>query len=155
MKRALVALIVGLIGLTACGSAHSLGTAPSSPSVQTSPSDPPASSSPTPKPKPKPTASTPSPKPTQSTGTAACSSSQGGKQVSAQLVDVRVGRHDTYDRVTFEFTRTLSDDGVHPDYHLIGQVERAKAPPAPIEWHSPHHAPVFRATEVYRRLFPE
>lgn len=70
--------------------------------------------------------------------------------VSADGIPVEPG-----DRVTFAFTRTLSDDGVHPDYHLIGQVERAKAPPAPIEWHSPHHAPVFRATEVYRRLFPE
>ena len=115
MKRALVALIVGLIGLTACGSAHSLGTAPSSPSVQTSPSDPPASSSPTPKPKPKPTASTPSPKPPQSTGTAACSSSQGGKQVSAQLVDVRVGRHDTYDRVTFEFSGGIPSYRIRTD----------------------------------------
>src|SRR5438067_1779510 len=64
----------------------------------------PRTSAATPRPKPKPTASAPSPKPTQSTGTAACSSSQGGKQVAAQLVDVRVGRHDTYDRVTFEFS---------------------------------------------------
>ncbi len=59
------------------------------------------------------------------------------------------------DRVTFAFTRALSDDGVHPDYHFVGQIERSKGRPVRIEWHSPHHAPVFRATEFYRLLFPE
>src|SRR3989442_8177768 len=103
MKRTLLALIVGMVGLTACGSAHSLGTVPGSPARQTSPSpsiDPSASKPP------KPTKTTPAPSasPTQ------CATKTGGhfdpkkNFVGAQLVDVRVGSHDTYDRVTFEFS---------------------------------------------------
>jgi len=105
MKRTLLAIIVGMVGLTACGSAHSLGTAPGTPAGQTSPSpsiDPSASKPP----KPKPTKTTPAPNqsPTQ------CATKTGGdfdpkeNYVGAQLVDVRVGSHDTYDRVTFEFS---------------------------------------------------
>lgn len=70
--------------------------------------------------------------------------------VSADGIPVERG-----DRVTFEFTRSLSDDGVHPDYRLVGQVERSGAAPVPVAWYAPHHACVFRATEMYRRLFPE
>jgi hypothetical protein len=104
MKKILVAVIVGLVGLTACASAHSLGRAPS-PSPSTSPS-----ASPTPSHKPKPPKPTPSPTKSSDGGTASCATKTGGafdaskNFVGAQLVDIRVGSHDTYDRVTFEFT---------------------------------------------------
>ena len=105
MKKILVALIVGLVGLTACGSAHSLGAAPSSPSPSTSPSG-----SPTPPHNPKSTKPTPSPTKSSGGGSTSCATKTGGDFDSsknfagAQLVDVRVGSHDTYDRVTFEFS---------------------------------------------------
>ena len=104
MKRTLLAIIVGMVGLTACGSAHSLGTVARSPAGQTSPSpsiDPSASKPP------KSKHTTPAPK---GTGTTQCVTTMGGSFdakknfVGAQLVDVRVGSHDTYDRVTFEFS---------------------------------------------------
>ena len=107
MKRTLLAIIVGMVGLTACGSAHSLGTVPRSPAVQPSPSssiDP--STSKPPKPKPKPTTTTPAP----SQSPTPCATKTGGdfdakkNDVGAQVVDVRLGSHDTYDRVTFEFS---------------------------------------------------
>lgn len=108
MKRILVAAIVGLVGLTACGSAHSLGTAPRSPAGATSPSP---STGPTRSSSPKPKHTTPAPqKPS-------CATMKGGRfdpdsnYVGAQLVDVRVGSHDTYDRVTFEFS---GQDAVPP-----------------------------------------
>jgi hypothetical protein len=105
MKRTLLAIIVGMVGLTACGSAHSLGTVPPSPAVQSSasPSIDPSTSKP---PKPKPTTTNPAP----SQSPTPCATKTGGyfdpkkSDVGAQVVDVRLGSHDTYDRVTFEFS---------------------------------------------------
>jgi hypothetical protein len=106
MKKILLALIVGLVGLTACGSAGSLGTVPTSPAGTTSPSPStdPTTKSPTPK------RTTPSPKkPSPAPMVTSCETVKGGSDdpsnvSGAQLVDVRVGSHDTYDRVTFEFS---------------------------------------------------
>src|SRR5439155_24488768 len=104
MKRALLAIIVGMVALTACGSAHSLGTVPRTPAVQPSPSpsiDP--STSKPPKPKPKPTTT---PAPSQSP--TPCATKTGGdfdakKNVDgAQLVDVKDGSHDANDRYTLD-----------------------------------------------------
>jgi hypothetical protein len=101
MRKTPIALIVGLLGLTACASAHSLGAAAPSPSPSASL---PASPDPTP------SVITKSPTPTAtSTRAAPCSTAKGGhfdpsNDGGAQLVDVRVGTHGTYDRVTFEFT---------------------------------------------------
>src|SRR6266511_2745394 len=105
MKRTLLAIIVGMVGLTACGSSHSLGTAPGTPAGQTSPS-PSIDTSASKPPKPKPTKTTPAPNqsPTQ------CATKTGGdfdpkeNYVGAQLVDVRVGSQSTYYQGTFEFS---------------------------------------------------
>ncbi|WP_413802521.1 50S ribosomal protein L11 methyltransferase [Streptomyces iranensis] len=58
------------------------------------------------------------------------------------------------DRFAFDFTTTLSDDGVHPDYALTGELHRADGPAVPLSWSSTHHGDGFRATPFYRSLFP-
>jgi hypothetical protein len=99
MKRSLVAIIVAIVGLSACNSAHDArpqtqgtSTPRSTAATQSSPSSSPAAMTHT-------VATT-----THSAAhTTPCTSSSGGDEAEAQLVDVRVGTHDTYDRVTFEF----------------------------------------------------
>ncbi|GAA1247666.1 50S ribosomal protein L11 methyltransferase [Streptomyces javensis] len=59
------------------------------------------------------------------------------------------------DRFVFEFTTTISDDGVHPDYALVGELHRDSAPAVPLSWSSTHHGDGFRETFFHRRLFPE
>ncbi|GAA3658825.1 methyltransferase domain-containing protein [Streptomyces iranensis] len=59
------------------------------------------------------------------------------------------------DRFTFEFTTTISDDGVHPDYALVGELHRDGGPAVPLRWSSTHHGDGFRETFFHRRLFPE
>ncbi len=54
------------------------------------------------------------------------------------------------ERVEVALARTLSDDGVHPDYVATLRVAGLEARRA-----SPHHGGPFRAAPVYRRLFPE
>jgi len=101
MKKALAAMAVTMVALTACASARSLGQGPSP-----SPSPTPTA---TPTPTPSPTPSSPSPTPSKPSATP-CATKRGGtfdptsNFVGGQLVDVRVGGHDTYDRVTFEFS---------------------------------------------------
>ena len=100
MRKTPIALIVGLMGLTACASAHSLASGPS-PS-----SSPSISASPDPRPSRIPKSPTPTTTPKKA---APCAMAKGGhfdpsNDAGAQLVDVRVGSHGTYDRVTFEFT---------------------------------------------------
>ncbi|MFJ1990823.1 50S ribosomal protein L11 methyltransferase [Streptomyces asiaticus] len=58
------------------------------------------------------------------------------------------------DRFAFDFTTTLSDDGVHPDYALTGELHRAGGPAVPLSWSSTHHGDGFRTTPFYRSLFP-
>jgi protein arginine N-methyltransferase 1 len=58
------------------------------------------------------------------------------------------------DRIKFEFRRSLSDDGVHPDYSLHGDLDRCTGGVLPIEWSSCHHGKLFRRTDFYRYLFP-
>ena len=58
------------------------------------------------------------------------------------------------DRVSGVWTPSLSSDGVHPDYSLLAEVHRDRAPPTAYELHLPHHAPRYRCSEFHRRLFP-
>ncbi|MBU3866319.1 50S ribosomal protein L11 methyltransferase [Streptomyces sp. 4503] len=58
------------------------------------------------------------------------------------------------DRFEFEFTTAMSDDGVHPDYALVGQLHRPGGPAVPLSWSSTHHGDGFRQTPFYRSLFP-
>jgi protein arginine N-methyltransferase 1 len=58
------------------------------------------------------------------------------------------------DLINFEFERKLSDDGVHPDYALRGDIERRSGGVVPIDWSSCHHCKSFRRTDVYLNLFP-
>jgi hypothetical protein len=110
MRKTPVVLIVGLMALTACVSARTPGTEPSpSPSTSTSASPDPAPSA---RPDPTPSRTPKSPTPTTTTASTKatqCATAKGGQfdpsnMAGAQLVDVRVGSHGTYDRVTFEFT---------------------------------------------------
>ncbi|WP_447041076.1 50S ribosomal protein L11 methyltransferase [Streptomyces sp. DSM 118878] len=69
--------------------------------------------------------------------------------LSEEGLSVRPG-----DRFEFDFTTTLSDDGVHPDYALTGELHRSGAPAVPLSWTSTHHGEGFRTTPFYRSLFP-
>jgi protein arginine N-methyltransferase 1 len=60
----------------------------------------------------------------------------------------------TGDLVEISFAASRSDDGVHPDYELRGTIVRHRGGSVTTTWRSPHHAPRFRATAVYRDLFP-
>ncbi|WHT18413.1 50S ribosomal protein L11 methyltransferase [Crossiella sp. CA-258035] len=57
------------------------------------------------------------------------------------------------DRLTFSFSTTLSNDGVHPDYRLDGHLHTASGS-VPLSWTSTHHDDGFRANSFYRALFP-
>ncbi|WP_060948899.1 50S ribosomal protein L11 methyltransferase [Streptomyces hygroscopicus] len=59
------------------------------------------------------------------------------------------------DRFAFEFTTTMSDDGVHPDYALTGELHRDGGPAVPLRWRSAHHPEGFRETAFHRWVFPE
>lgn len=58
------------------------------------------------------------------------------------------------DRVTVRLTRTLSDDGVHPDYDLDVRIDVAASSVAG-GCSSPHHGRDFRSNALYRELFPQ
>jgi protein arginine N-methyltransferase 1 len=58
------------------------------------------------------------------------------------------------DRLAFEFTIRLSDDGVHPDYDLRGHLHRDGADPVALSWRSTHHQDGFRGSPFYESLFP-
>lgn len=88
--------------LVACPAKRPAGTAPVTPTVGT-PATPPAS--------PTPTVATP------------CAPLVGGQDSFVQLVDVRVGTHDTFDRLTFEFRPTPQGPKM-PKY----QIDPAKPP---------------------------
>jgi protein arginine N-methyltransferase 1 len=72
--------------------------------------------------------------------------------VYASLSDVGIPMR-AGDRIAFAFTTRLSDDGIHPDYALDGELHRAGAPPVPLQWRSAHHDEGFRGTPYYRWLF--
>lgn len=69
--------------------------------------------------------------------------------VSREGIPVRRG-----DRIVFDFSWQLSDDGVHPDYLMRGTIERAAGGPVEFEWDSPHKGTAFRANDFHRALFP-
>jgi protein arginine N-methyltransferase 1 len=58
------------------------------------------------------------------------------------------------DRVRLAFTRTTSDDGVHPDYRLAARVLGRAGPPREAgQWNGAHHDPAFRAGPGYQQMF--
>ncbi|AQW55697.1 50S ribosomal protein L11 methyltransferase [Streptomyces violaceusniger] len=59
------------------------------------------------------------------------------------------------DRFAFEFTTTMSDDGVHPDCALTGELRRDSGPAVPPRWDSAHHPDGFRESFFHRWMFPE
>ncbi|WP_409490957.1 SAM-dependent methyltransferase [Amycolatopsis sp. cmx-11-12] len=59
------------------------------------------------------------------------------------------------DRIALEIRRSLSDDGVHPDYEITGRILRASMSTVDIVWRSPHHGTTFRGSAAYRSLFPD
>ncbi|RJQ83718.1 50S ribosomal protein L11 methyltransferase [Amycolatopsis panacis] len=69
--------------------------------------------------------------------------------ISREGIEVRPG-----DRIPLTFTRTTSDDGVHPDYRLAGELQRTDGTTVTLEWDSPHHTAGFRGDDFYRELFP-
>jgi protein arginine N-methyltransferase 1 len=58
------------------------------------------------------------------------------------------------DRFTFDFVTTLSDDGVHPDYELHGELHGDGKPSVALGWCSTHHHDGFRGSPFYQSLFP-
>ncbi len=105
----LAAITVSMLSLSACaGSRLGGGSAePSAASPSTPPSETPASPS-------VEASAPPSAKPSPDLGEFSCAfpMERRGAPVHSQLVDVRVGEHDGYDRVVFEF------DGAVPEYIL-------------------------------------
>ncbi|WP_330434233.1 class I SAM-dependent methyltransferase [Streptomyces sp. NBC_00825] len=51
-------------------------------------------------------------------------------------------------------TATLSDDGIHPDYHLGATLQTADRGECHGSLASPHHGGAFRAHPIYQALFP-
>ena len=47
----------------------------------------------------------------------------------------------------------LCEDGCHPDYFVDGRLLRAGQEPVAFRHDAPHHAPVYRASSFYRKLF--
>ncbi|WP_020500109.1 50S ribosomal protein L11 methyltransferase [Sciscionella marina] len=59
------------------------------------------------------------------------------------------------DRIPLTFDWAPSDDGVHPDYRLSGELRPADGSEVmALEWDSPHHTAGFRGDDFYRELFP-
>jgi acyl-CoA synthetase (AMP-forming)/AMP-acid ligase II len=57
------------------------------------------------------------------------------------------------DRLRLECFAALPEGGVAPDYGVRGALVRADGGEVPFEFVSAHHAPEFRASPFYRRLF--
>jgi amino acid adenylation domain-containing protein len=70
--------------------------------------------------------------------------------VSLSGVTVAVG-----DRFTGTVTRTLSANGMNPDYAVHGVLLRRGSNPLKISYSAPHFEKRFRGNEFYRKLFPE
>jgi type I protein arginine methyltransferase len=64
-------------------------------------------------------------------------------------VDVDVG-----DRLAVRCKRTMSDDGIHPDYAVSGALTTRGGASRPFVLDQPHHGPAFRQNATYRQLFP-
>jgi amino acid adenylation domain-containing protein len=57
------------------------------------------------------------------------------------------------DRIEGMAGTVLSDDSLHPDYFVEGTLHRKDAGPLPFRHDSAHHAPTFRGSAFYNRLF--
>jgi hypothetical protein len=107
----LVAVMVAALSLTACAGSR-IGAGSPTPSAQSDGASVEPSTQPS-----EPASAPPSAAPSEEDlGPFACSfpMEKRGEAVHSQLVDVRVGEHDGYDRVVFEF-----DNGI-PEYVLSG-----------------------------------
>src|SRR3989442_1574023 len=134
MKGLRFAAVAATFALAACGTSasRSLGPAPQAPAATVDRPSPtattPAPAKPTKAPAKAPTKA-PAKQPTGSTvshTSTSCGSLSGGTEGSvAQLVDVRVGAHEDYDRVTFEFA--APSDGRH--FGLPPYVIKSAVPP--------------------------
>jgi protein arginine N-methyltransferase 1 len=58
------------------------------------------------------------------------------------------------DHVLAEFSWKLSDDHVHPDYHLRGRIERPRTSAVEFDWQSPYKGSALRSGPFYSSLFP-
>ncbi|HEU4457453.1 MAG TPA: amino acid adenylation domain-containing protein [Longimicrobium sp.] len=56
------------------------------------------------------------------------------------------------DRIVADCEARLSDDGVHPDYHLRGVLRRADGSEAPFAYDSLHHRPPAAPNALHRRM---
>jgi protein arginine N-methyltransferase 1 len=59
------------------------------------------------------------------------------------------------DTLDLTFASTISDDGVHPDYHLKGVLHTARTGEHAATYTSMHHSEAFRGHPIYKQLFPE
>ena len=129
MKRLLVVIVVGAVALTACARGGTdLGVPVSTESEKASEKATSAGSHKKARQKSK-EAAAKAPAPVETTvsqAAVACSPAGGGGDHLAQLTDVRVGTHDGYDRVTFEFAPPENGPGAFgvPRY----EISRMAAP---------------------------
>jgi len=59
------------------------------------------------------------------------------------------------DRIEALCQTTPSDDGVYPDYKIIGNLIKTTGEKVAFEYESSHHKPVFRHNQFYQNLFAE
>jgi hypothetical protein len=126
MKRLTMFAVVAILALTACATraGSTLGPAPTS-STRAAGSPSPKPSTPRSAKSAKPTVKKPVGQPVVRKDSS-CKTVSGGSEGSvAQLVDVRVGAHEAYDRVTFEFAP--AKDGQH--FALPAYQVKAATPP--------------------------
>ncbi|MDA0811146.1 MAG: hypothetical protein O3C21_01970 [Verrucomicrobia bacterium] len=57
------------------------------------------------------------------------------------------------DRIEVTCNRSLSDDGIHPDYEISGSILPRNGSVRTFAWESFHHAQSFRCNGFYRALF--
>src|SRR5918999_284979 len=147
MKRLFVVIVVGALALTACGERGTdLGAPVSAESPKDSEKEASAGSHRKARQKSKGAAKrAPSPVEATASGPAVeCSPASGGADHLAQLTDVRVGTHDGYDRVTFEFAPPENGPwafGV-PRYEISRITAPITEDPSgrPVEVDGDHHA---------------
>jgi protein arginine N-methyltransferase 1 len=58
------------------------------------------------------------------------------------------------EQVQIRFTTAISDDQIHPDYHITTHLQTAGGTRHLATWHAPHHGYTFRGCDLYQRLFP-
>jgi len=59
------------------------------------------------------------------------------------------------DLVEMSCDRQLSEDGIHPDYFITGNIIKRRSGFQPFNWKSSHHGSEFRGNMFYEKLFGE